>query len=151
MQRPAPLSLGQVQALPLPGRLDLGSGDEALELELHPAEGHTSDGTAFFARARGLLVVGDYLSQLEIPWLNPPGTLAEYRATLARLTPLVEAAEVVVPGHGPTSDRDTALRLIAEDGAYLDALERGDERVTLPEGRDTKAQRKIHAENLTRV
>ena len=101
VQRPAPLSLGQVQALPLPGRLDLGSGDEALELELHPAEGHTSDGTAFFARARGLLVVGDYLSQLEIPWLNPPGTLAEYRATLARLTPLVEAAEVVVPGHGP--------------------------------------------------
>ncbi len=96
-------------------------------------------------------MVGDYLSQLEIPWLNPPGTLAEYRATLARLTPLVEAAEVVVPGHGPPSDRDTALRLIAEDGAYLDALERGDERVTLPEGRDTKAQRKIHAENLTRV
>ena len=55
------------------------------------------------------------------------------------------------PGHGPPSDRTTALRLIDEDGAYLDALERGDERVTLPKGRDSKAQRKIHAENLTRV
>src|SRR4051794_35067097 len=46
--REAPLSLSHVQALPVPGRVELGAGEE---LELHPAEGHTADGTAYFARS----------------------------------------------------------------------------------------------------
>jgi glyoxylase-like metal-dependent hydrolase (beta-lactamase superfamily II) len=143
--RPAPLALGQVQALPVPGAVELGER----ELELHPAEGHTADGMAVFDRARGVLVVGDYLSDVEIPWISASGSLADYRTTLARLAPLVEAAATVVPGHGAAHQRDVALRLLEEDLAYLDALERGEER--LPEGRATKAQRTIHAENVTRV
>jgi hypothetical protein len=91
--------------------------------------------------------VGDYLSDVEIPWIH--GSPADYRATLARLGPLVEQATTVVPGHGAPHDRDTALRLLDEDVDYLDALERGERR--LPEGRDTKAQRDIHAENVERV
>jgi glyoxylase-like metal-dependent hydrolase (beta-lactamase superfamily II) len=145
--RPAPLALGQVQGLPVPGRVEIGDR----ELELQPAEGHTSDGMALFDRAQGILVVGDYLSDVEIPWISESGSLADYRATLARLAPLIEAADVVVPGHGPPSVRETALRLLDEDTDYLDALERGDERPALPKGRDTKAQRRIHAENLARV
>jgi glyoxylase-like metal-dependent hydrolase (beta-lactamase superfamily II) len=147
VSRPSPLALGQVQGLPVPGRLELGGA----ELELHPAEGHTADGTAIFARSLGLLVVGDYLSDLEIPMISEGGSLAEYRATLARLSPLVEAAEVVVPGHGSPHDRETALRLIDEDADYLEALERGDEHPRLPAGRDTKAQRRIHRENLSLI
>jgi hypothetical protein len=34
---------------------------------------------------------------------------------------------------------------------YLAALERGEERPALPGGRDTGAQRKLHAENLAAV
>jgi glyoxylase-like metal-dependent hydrolase (beta-lactamase superfamily II) len=151
VERSAPLALGAVQGLPVPGRLDLGSGGGAMELELHPAEGHTPDGMALFARSLGVLVIGDYLSAVEIPWISEGGSLADYRATLARLGALVEAAEVVVPGHGPYHGRDEALRLLDEDVEYLEALERGDERVVLPQGRSTKAQRAIHAENLTRV
>jgi glyoxylase-like metal-dependent hydrolase (beta-lactamase superfamily II) len=147
VSRPSPLALGQVQGLPVPGRLELG--DE--ELELHPAEGHTADGTAIFARPLGVLVVGDYLSDLEIPMISEGGSLGEYRATLARLSSLVGAAEVVVPGHGAPHDRGTALRLLDEDAEYLDALERGEERPKLPTGRDTKAQRRIHAENLALI
>ena len=37
VERPAPLALGQVQSLPVPGSVELGSE----ELELHPADGHT--------------------------------------------------------------------------------------------------------------
>ena len=44
--RAKPLSLGQVQALPVPGKLELG-GDA--ELELIPTEGHTADGMAVWA------------------------------------------------------------------------------------------------------
>jgi hydroxyacylglutathione hydrolase len=102
---------------------------------------------AVFARWCGVLCVGDYLSRVEIPWIR--GSLADYRATLSRLAPLVEAAETVVPGHGSPSERDTALRLLEEDLEYLDALARGEEHVRLPQGRDSKEQRSIHAENLT--
>jgi glyoxylase-like metal-dependent hydrolase (beta-lactamase superfamily II) len=141
--RSAPLALGHVQGLPVPGRVELGEE----ELELHPAEGHTSDGMAVFAAWCGVLCVGDYLSDVEIPTV---ASLADYRATLARFSPLVEAAEVVVPGHGSPHDRDVALRLLEEDAAYLEALERGDERPKLPAGRDTATQRRIHGENLAR-
>ncbi len=151
VERAAPLALGAVQGLPVPGRLDLGTGEGAIELELQPAEGHTPDGLCVFARPLGLLVIGDYLSSVEIPWISEGGALDDYRATLARLAPLVEAADVVVPGHGPYHGRDTALRLLDEDVDYLDALERGDEKIGLPEGRSTKAQRQIHAENAGRV
>ena len=142
--RATPLALGSVQALPVPGKLEIG--DE--EVELHPAEGHTADGLALMARYCGLLVCGDYLSDVEIPTIT---SLADYRATLARLAPLVEAADAVVPGHGSVLSRDAALRVLDEDTAYLDALEAGEQRPRLPEGRDSAEQRRLHAENLHRT
>jgi glyoxylase-like metal-dependent hydrolase (beta-lactamase superfamily II) len=144
--RSSPLSLGQVQELPVPGKIELGAD----ELEAHPAEGHTSDGVAYVARFASLLVCGDYLSDVEIPMLSPGGALDDYRATLARLAPILETVETVVPGHGSPHDRDTALRILDEDSEYLDALERGGE-VTLPKGRDSAEQKRIHAENLAAV
>jgi glyoxylase-like metal-dependent hydrolase (beta-lactamase superfamily II) len=147
VERSGPLSLGQVQTLPVPGSVELGDR----ELELHPTSGHTSDGMAVFARWCGVLCVGDYLSQVEIPWISEGGSLGDYRATLGRLAPLVEEAESVVPGHGPPHGGDVTRRLLEEDTGYLDALERGEERPRLPEGRDTRFQRWIHRENLTRV
>ena len=147
VRRPRPLALGHMHALPVPGHLALGSQ----ELELHPAEGHTSDGTAVFARWAGVLVCGDYLSNVEIPMISPGGSVTAYRATLARLEPLVEAAETAVPGHGAPQRRDQALGILEEDLAYLDALERGEPRPPLPEGRDSGRQRQVHAENLARL
>ena len=138
VERAAPLSLGSYQSLPVPGYV--GLGDQ--ELELHPAEGHTADGTAVFARWAGVLCVGDYLSDVEIPMVRD---LEEYRATVARLAPLVEAAEAIVPGHGSPHDRDTAVRLLDEDLEYLDGLTK------LPPGRDSKRQRQIHDANLARL
>jgi glyoxylase-like metal-dependent hydrolase (beta-lactamase superfamily II) len=147
LERGAPLALGQVQALPVPGHVEIGDR----ELELHPAEGHTSDGTAVLAPFCGLLVCGDYLSNVEIPTISAGGSLDAYRATLARLAPLVEAADTVVPGHGAPQDRDAALRILDEDLGYLDALERGEERTRLPAGRDTATQRGLHRDNLASV
>ena len=147
VERPAPLSLGSVQALPVPGKLELG--DE--EIEVHPAEGHTADGLALMARWCGVLVCGDYLSDVEIPTISAGGSLPGYRATLVRLAPLVEAAETVVPGHGSPLSRDAALRGLDEDLSYLDALEAGEEKPRLPDGRDTAEQRRLHAENLRAV
>ena len=140
--RPAPLSLGSYQVLPLPGRVEIGEA----ELELHPTGGHTYDGTAFLVPWAEMLVCGDFLSDVEIPMVG--ASVGDYRATLARLAALVETVETVVPGHGSPHARDEAVRILDEDVDYLDALERGDERPSLPPGRDTKRQRAIHAENL---
>jgi glyoxylase-like metal-dependent hydrolase (beta-lactamase superfamily II) len=143
--REKPLALGSLQSLPVPGYLELGE----IELELHVADGHTSDGTALLSREYGVLVLGDYLSDVEIPWISPGGGLDVYRATLGRLAPLVEAAETIIPGHGLPHTRETALRLLDEDLDYLDALAEGVQRI--PKARDTARQREIHAENLARV
>jgi glyoxylase-like metal-dependent hydrolase (beta-lactamase superfamily II) len=113
VRRERPLSLGSYQSLPVPGKLELGDQ----ELELYPAEGHTDDGMILFARWCGLLVCGDYVSDVELPtWTDK----ALYRKTLDRLRSLVSEAETVVPGHGTPMSRDTALRVLDEDIAYLD-------------------------------
>ena len=147
VERPAPLTLGDVQALPVPGHLELGGR----EIELHPADGHTADGLAVWAPWAGVLCPGDYLSPVEIPMLSPGGSLDAYLATLRRLRPLVEAAETVVPGHGGPIDRDTALRVLDEDEAYLGGLGEQGADAPLPESRRGAEQRRIHAENTQAV
>jgi glyoxylase-like metal-dependent hydrolase (beta-lactamase superfamily II) len=143
LERPQPLSLGDVQALPVPGHVELG----AHELELHPADGHTADGTAVWAPWTGVLCAGDYLSPVEIPMLSEGGSLDAYLATLRRLRPLVEAAGTVVPGHGGPVSGEAALRVLDEDEAYLEALRERGAGAPLPPGRASAEQRRIHAEN----
>jgi glyoxylase-like metal-dependent hydrolase (beta-lactamase superfamily II) len=121
VRRARPLSLGSYQPLPVPGKLELGGQ----EIELHPGEGHTDDGMILFARWCGVLIAGDYVSDVELPtWSDK----ALYRKTLDRLRGLVGEATVVVPGHGSPLTRETALSVLDEDVAYLDAG-------TVPEGR----------------
>ncbi len=106
---------------------------------------------AIVARHVGLLLCGDYLSDVEVPVISPGGSLDSYRATLAVLASLLETTERVVPGHGSPLERERALRVLDEDLDYLDALERGEERLKLPPGRDSRRQQAIHAENLAQV
>jgi glyoxylase-like metal-dependent hydrolase (beta-lactamase superfamily II) len=141
-----PLMLGQLQPLPVPGRLAIGPH----ELELHSAEGHTCDGMAIWIPWARVLVAGDYLSSIEIPFFGEgAGDPRLYRATLERLRPLVGAADRVVPGHGPALEGAHALTVLDEDLAYLQALEEHGAEAQLPRGRRTKAQRQLHLENVT--
>jgi glyoxylase-like metal-dependent hydrolase (beta-lactamase superfamily II) len=145
--RPRPLSLSGAQRLPVPGHIEVGPQS----LELHPAEGHTADGMAVWAPWAGVLVAGDYLSPVEIPMLSESGSASGYLATLARLEPLVEQAEHVVPGHGGPIDSGRAAAILREDVRYVEALlERGAD-APLPLARRTGAQRAIHATNAERV
>jgi glyoxylase-like metal-dependent hydrolase (beta-lactamase superfamily II) len=147
VERPFPLALPGAQALPVPGHCGVGER----ELELHPADGHTVDGMAVWVPWASVLLCGDYVSPVEIPWISESGSVAAYQATLDRLEPLVERAAHVVPGHGSVLDSSRALALLAEDRAYLSALvERGAD-APLPLTRRTGAMRKIHRENVARV
>jgi glyoxylase-like metal-dependent hydrolase (beta-lactamase superfamily II) len=147
VERPGPLSLPGAQRLPVPGKLEIGE----CELELHPADGHTEDGMAVWIPWARVLVAGDYLSPVEIPSLNQGGSARAYLATLARLEPLVEQAEYVVPGHGPAIDAARAAAILREDRAYLEALLEHGAEAKLPLARRTGEQRKVHAENAEAV
>jgi glyoxylase-like metal-dependent hydrolase (beta-lactamase superfamily II) len=144
VERPRPLSLPSAQRLPVPGKLEVSGR----ELELQPADGHTEDGMAVWIPWARVLVCGDYLSPVEIPTL---GSASAYLATLARLEPLVEQADHVVPGHGAPIDGARAAAILHEDRAYLEALLEHGEATKLPLARRTAAQRRIHERNLARV
>jgi glyoxylase-like metal-dependent hydrolase (beta-lactamase superfamily II) len=144
-----PLALAGAQTLPVPGRLSLGSSG-GVELELHAADGHTADGTAFWLPWLGVLVCGDYLSPVEIPMIGSGGSVTAYVATLERLSALVFAARAVVPGHGRPLPGEEARRILTEDVEYLQALLDGGA-ARLPEGRRSARQRQIHDENLARL
>jgi glyoxylase-like metal-dependent hydrolase (beta-lactamase superfamily II) len=176
VERPRPLALGTIQALPVPGRCGIGE----LELELHRTDGHTADGMAVWIPWARVLVAGDYLSAVEIPSLErraetrvggPPAAAATqsadaapatqsatadaaldaYLATLERLRPLAESAAHVVPGHGPVLDAERALAVLEEDLAYLQALGEQGAEAELPGGRRTRAQRARHSENVAQA
>jgi glyoxylase-like metal-dependent hydrolase (beta-lactamase superfamily II) len=143
LQRAAPLSLGQVQALPVPGHLDVG----AESIELHPTEGHVPDGMALWIGWARVLVAGDFLSPVEIPMISRGGSRSAYLATLERLRPLVEQADHVVAGHGGAIDGVRALAILREDVAYLEGLPDS----PLPIARRSAEQKRIHGENLERL
>lgn len=71
-----------------------------LDIEVLGLPGHAPDAVGL--RAGETLVVGDYLSPLEIPFVDD---LEAYRRTLRRLLALsARGVERVVPGHGPPPD-----------------------------------------------
>jgi glyoxylase-like metal-dependent hydrolase (beta-lactamase superfamily II) len=143
LERSRPLALGRVQALPVPGRCEVGAG----QLELHPTVGHTHDGMAIWIPWARVLVAGDYLSAVEVPSLLH-GDVEGYLATLERLRPLAADAAHVVPGHGPVLDGAGALAVLEQDLAYLHALRERGADAELPPGRRSKEQRRLHGANL---
>jgi hydroxyacylglutathione hydrolase len=143
VERPGPLTLATPQELPVPGRCGIGTS----ELELFATGGHTADGMAIWIPWARVLVVGDHLSPVEIPWISPGGSVDAYLATLDRLEPLVEGADHVVPGHGEPLDAERALAILREDRAYLEALRERGADAPLPLARRTGAQQRIHEKN----
>lgn len=91
---------------------------EEIELVVHDA--HAPGHTALWFPARGVLAVGDMLSDIELPLPFGPDDLPAYIAGLDRLAPYVARAEVLIPGHG-TPTADPQVRLDA-DRRYLDDL-----------------------------
>ncbi|MGE5255597.1 MAG: MBL fold metallo-hydrolase [Hyphomicrobiales bacterium] len=95
-----------------------------LDIEAFFIPGHAPDCMAI--RAENWLLVGDYLSPCEIPFVDD---LTDYRRTLQRLVSLVDSGiENVVPGHGPRLSADDARRIAREDLRYLDHIARCAER-----------------------
>jgi glyoxylase-like metal-dependent hydrolase (beta-lactamase superfamily II) len=113
---PADLAALYGQLTPLTGGRLPWDGP-VVELLIH--DGHCPGHTAAWLPDRRLLLVGDMLSDVELPLPSEqPGGLDAYVSGLDLLAPYARAAALLIPGHGtPTSDG--AARLDA-DRRYLD-------------------------------
>ncbi len=117
VDRPTPLALGELQPLPVPGRLDLGEQ----QVDVHDGAGHTGDGMILWIPWAQTLIVGDYLSPVELPSWDETGSRATYQGALERLALLVPQARWVVAGHGGPIGHDEALKILDEDRDYLES------------------------------
>ena len=92
---------------------------ETMELE-----GHTDDGIGLRLRDPDVLLVGDYLSPIEYPFVYH-STVA-YRSTLAGLADLLrrDPPALVIPGHGAPLEAARALEIAVSDLDYLHELRR---------------------------
>ena len=83
--------------------------------------GHTDDGLLWFPDER-LLVIGDYLSELEIPFAY--SSVRDYKETLQTLIGVLEREqpEFVVVGHGRPHSAERARAIADEDLDYVGAV-----------------------------
>jgi len=91
-----------------------------LEHQAH-APGHA----ALLIEGRGVLVVGDMLSDVLIPMLDLPDTadpIEDYLAALRLLEGVAGDVDVVVPGHGSVGGAGQVRARIDLDRAYVDAV-----------------------------
>jgi len=102
-------------------RLALADGDTielgGLALRAVHLPGHSPDGLGLLAD--DVLLVGDYLSPCEIPFIDDA---FDYRATLARLVGLLADVRRVIPGHGRLLAAAEALAIARADLDYVDRL-----------------------------
>lgn len=93
------------------------------ELVLTHAPGHTKDGLFIISRAKKLLISGDYISDLEFPFVYD--SFASYLATLIKAKALVAEYDLqtVIPGHGDFADGEKEINYrIDTDIKYLREL-----------------------------
>ena len=112
--------------------------------------GHSPDGLGLVAD--GALLVGDYLSPCEIPFVDD---LPAYQATLARLIDLLPDLAEVIPGHGPRLTASEARAIATADLRYLDALAAAPDRaaaegIPWPRATDVAGMRDHHVENVAK-
>jgi hydroxyacylglutathione hydrolase len=101
-----------------PGRFECG----AFAVETLEASGHTADGLAFILLEQGVLLPGDYLSDMTYPFIG--AGLDRTIATTRRLLEALERLEIrrVVPGHGRSLTPHEAKAVGEADLAYLESL-----------------------------
>jgi glyoxylase-like metal-dependent hydrolase (beta-lactamase superfamily II) len=94
-----------------------------IEHQAH-AEGHA----ALFIEEHGILVAGDMLSDILMPFLDldAANPIEDYLAALQLFEDIADDVDVIVPGHGSVGGADQVRARIAQDRAYVRAARDGD-------------------------
>jgi glyoxylase-like metal-dependent hydrolase (beta-lactamase superfamily II) len=91
----------------------------------HPA--HAQGHAALLIEERGVLVAGDMLSDILIPFpdLDAANPIEDYLVGLRLLEAVADDVAVLVPGHGSVGGADQVRARIEQDRAYVHALRDG--------------------------
>ena len=113
--------------------------------------GHSPDGLGLVVE--DVLLVGDYLSPCEIPFIDDARA---YRATLARLLELLPGLRRVIPGHGPRLTAAEAIAIASADLDYVDRLLAARDQaaalaVPLPRAADVVGMMDSHRDNCAKL
>ena len=91
----------------------------------HPA--HAQGHAALLIKERGVLVAGDMLSDILIPFpdLDAANPIEDYLVGLRLLEGVADDVDVLIPGHGTVGGADQVRARIELDRAYVQALRDG--------------------------
>lgn len=95
-------------------RTAIGDASEGAGITFYLAPGHTPCGLFSVVEPQGVLLAGDYLSDVEIPFIYD-GSFA-YETTVQKLDGLLEhhAVSLLVPGHGQSTTKVAEMRRRAD-------------------------------------
>ncbi len=88
------------------------------------APGHTPEGLMIVWEPAGILIAGDYLSDIEFPFVED--SIKEYRRTMSKVDRILRAHQVkwMIPGHGSIAYETTEIKLRQQHSLeYLNDLE----------------------------
>jgi glyoxylase-like metal-dependent hydrolase (beta-lactamase superfamily II) len=90
-------------------------------------QGHAAGHAALFIEERGVLVAGDMLSDVLIPFLDLDAAdpIEDYLTALQLLEGVADDVKVFIPGHGSVGDADQVRTRTKQDRAYVQALRDG--------------------------
>jgi glyoxylase-like metal-dependent hydrolase (beta-lactamase superfamily II) len=94
------------------------------EIRIIEHQAHAPGHAALLISERGVLVAGDMLSDVLIPFLDlgAADPIEDYLAALRLLEAVADDVDVLVPGHGSTCGADQMRARIGLDRAYVDGL-----------------------------
>jgi glyoxylase-like metal-dependent hydrolase (beta-lactamase superfamily II) len=120
-----PMALfGLITALP-EGAVEIPWDGPLVRIVEHQA--HCFGHAGLLLREQGVLVAGDMLSDILVPFLELDATdpVAEYLHALRLFEGVADQVEVVIPGHGSVGGPDELRERIELDRAYVEALRDG--------------------------
>jgi hydroxyacylglutathione hydrolase len=112
-------------------RIDLAVAGDGIGFEIagdewifYQARGHNCDGLLAYQPSGGVLIAGDYLSNIEFPYIDD--SIGKYRQTLDKLEWIITSGEIriLITGHGDYAEnREEMLQRIEDSRDYLEKLE----------------------------
>ena len=115
---------GLITGLPAGTELVPWDGPDVRIIE-HPA--HAQGHAALLIEERGVLVAGDMLSDILVPFpdLDAANPIEDYLTGLRLLEDVADTVDVVIPGHGSVGGADQVRARIELDRAYVHGLRDG--------------------------
>jgi glyoxylase-like metal-dependent hydrolase (beta-lactamase superfamily II) len=118
--------LGLITGLP-PGAVEIPWNGPRVRIIEH--RGHAPGHAALLIEERGILVAGDMLSDILMPFLDLQAAepVEDYWSALQLFDGVADEVDAVIPGHGSVGRGQQVRTRIALDRAYIEALGDGTE------------------------